>query len=738
MNSLIISARALDLVSFSGTSLEDVLNAILPAGCFQVTHKHFTYILHQNDDVTSRLLVIKCGPNGLLREIPSDYREESFSRLARAALSQFRPGFSKIPLDWKVFHTGSLISFQANRRHTGVTSRFYIDVSPEGYAHVYMFRISTLGAEPLDRIDYDVELLVDAILNFDFAIESRKDRDGVDKIGHLTISLTDTFSVANIFHGIPFSTWRDAKLNRRQLNFFDAPFNGPLRVRGPAGTGKTLVLSMRFLKEIYKAVDSNEHLRVCFIAHGEETAQMIVKYLIQIDERSILYNIDKYPQLDIEITTLHGLANRYINRDTENIQPLSLDGTEGRHLQHEIIESILKDFVRTDWARFRSDCREEFVKGINADHESREFKAFCYDLSDEFANVLEVFGVRGLDDIGLRYLRSKPSERALARSSADKRVVLELYRQFRNTLSEMHVVSLDQFTADFLAYLNSFRWEALRKEKGFDFVFADELHLFNAQERRVLGFLLRDPNPPRRVAVAYDPRQSPRNSFFPEAITPRDTVWSEAGLDISAKAFELQDIFRYTPQIMSFLSRLNDHFPASDLAEDWSISFGRSEVKDGPVPTVREHKSQLIMAEFVSQRARDKMSKVPSGEQVAVLCLDPARFDQYKIAGLFDGFVSVAGRNELGLIDRFRKRPIVSMPEYVAGLQFPYVILIDANAFLVSELGGGATGLHKFISTAYLGASRAKVDLEIHADLSAGGLADPIRDAFDRNLLIRM
>lgn len=738
MDALIISARALDLISISGTSLDDALDSNLPVGCFHIAHKQFTYILHQNDDVASRLLVIKSGPSGLLREIPNSYREESFLRLARAALTQFRPGFSKIPLDWKVFHTGSLISFQANRRHAGVTSRFYIDVSPEGYNHVYMFRISTQGDEPLDRIDYDFELLVDAILSFDAAMEIAKDRGGVDNIGHLTISLTDTFSVSSIFHGIPFSTWRDAKLNRRQRSFFDAPFDGPLRVRGPAGTGKTLVLSMRFLKQIYDAVDLDSHLRLCFIAHGEETAQMIVKYLLQIDERSILYNIEKYPQLDIEITTLHGLANRYINRDTENIQPLSLDGTEGRQLQHEIIESILKEFVRSDWVRFRSDCREEFVKGVDATFDSREFKAFCYDLSDEFANVLEVFGVRGLDDIGQRYLRSKPSERALAKTAADKRVVLELYRQFRHTLAEMNVVSLDQFTADFLAYLNSFRWEALRKEKGFDFVFADELHLFNAQERRVLGFLLRDPNPPRRVAVAYDPRQSPRNSFFPEAVTPRDTVWSEAGLDISAKAFELQDVFRYTPQIMSLLSRLNDHFPASDLAEDWSISFGRSEVKDGPLPTVREHKSQLSMAEFVSQRARDKMSKVPSGEQIAVLCLDPNRFDQYKIAGLFDGFVSVAGRNELGLIDRFRKRPIVSMPEYVAGLQFSYVILIDANAFLVSELGGGANGLHKFISTAYLGASRAKIDLEIHADLSAGGLAEPIRDAFDRNLLRRM
>jgi hypothetical protein len=75
------------------------------------------------------------------------------------------------------------------------------------------------------------------------------------------------------------------------------------------------------------------------------------------------------------------------------------------------------------------------------------------------------------------------------------------------------------------------------------------------------------------------------------------------------------------------------------------------------------------------------------------------------------------------------------MPEYVAGLQFHTVLLIDANARLIAELGGGINGIHRFISTVYLGASRAKHQLEIHAERGAGGLAEPIRDSIDRGLL---
>jgi hypothetical protein len=149
-------------------------------------------------------------------------------------------------------------------------------------------------------------------------------------IGHLTVSLSETFGDSNVVLGIPFSTWRDAKLTREQRAFFDARFVGPLRVKGPAGTGKTLVLTMRFLNEIYSRLDKDKPVpvRACFLAHAEETAEHISKYLLQIDERGLVFQPEKFPLLDLEVTTLHGLANRFISRDSDNLQPLSLDGSD--------------------------------------------------------------------------------------------------------------------------------------------------------------------------------------------------------------------------------------------------------------------------------------------------------------------------------------------------------------------------------------------------------------------------
>lgn len=727
------SNRLASAVDLSDNWLEEF--GPLPDGVNRVDSGNIIYLIGATAKADARLLVIKESNDGFFSEIRRPLRIECFQRILRATLSLFFPAYVKIPLDWRVFHSGNLLSFQTNRFNTGARARAYLDTRPENTNHVFAYRICVDDRDALTRIGYDGDLFIAASLGYDVA-RGQRPKVPQAQLGHTTVELSETFD-SNIALGIPFSTWRDAKLAMNQRRFFDAPFNGPLRVKGPAGSGKTLVLAMRFLKEIYTRLDANQAVRACFLAHSEETAQNILNYLRQIDERG-LFSLDYSGTAYLEITTLHGLANQYINTDTQNVQPLSLDGSEGRILQFELLQSLVFSYSKRDLTDVvKSNCRTQFLSGLSAPEGSSIHKSFCVDLSDEFASVLETLGVRNLDDIGNRYLKARPSDRGLAQNQAEKLVVLELYRRFRHSLSQMNVVSLDQFTADFLAFLNSFRWDSLRRDRGFDFVFADELHLFNSQERRVLGFLLRDTEPPRRVAVAYDPRQSPRNSFFPEAVTKRDTIWTEAQLESETRPFELEDVFRYTPQILTFLSRLNQQFPATDFAEDWALSFGRSQIADGPMPVAFEEATQLVMSEAVIARAKSLMRRARAGEQVAVLCLDHDRFIQYQSASRFqDDFVIVGGRDQLGSVARFHKRAVLSVPEYVAGLQFTSVLLVDANALLVAELGGAVNGLHRFISSVYLGASRAKQILEIYADLSSGGFAEPIRDAIKQGAVV--
>lgn len=697
-------------------------------GITQTVKDGFLYVIgNVAASAEQKLLVIarKDGGN-FFESVPEESRTEAFLRILKVAMTSLDRGL-RIPFDWRVFHSGSLVSFQSNRLASGFRGRVYIDFNPEGTSHIYAFAIVEKENEPLVRVGYDENLVSDAILSYEGVVPSNPKSDDAAPSGHLSVALTKTFEDKELGLGVPFSVWRDSKLTADQLKFFNAPFSGPLRLRGAAGTGKTLVLCLRFLKEIYAYIDSGADFRAAFLTHAQETSDLIRIYLTQLDERGVLPALNAAGK--VEVTTLHGVANDFVNYDADDVLPISLDGAEGRKFQIEILDDFISQFDYLPWSE---NLSVEIKRGCVGAGGSVERVAFICDLVDEFASVLEAYGARDVDQIAEKYLRTA-SRLSVAKTDADRQLILEVYKGFRAKLLEFGVVSMDQFIADFGAYLNSFRWDAVRGRRGFDMVFADELHLFNKQERPILGYLLRDPIAPKRVAVAYDPRQSPRSTFLPE-FNARDSVWIEANLASGGQKFELTDVFRYTPEILSLLKNLNRHFPADDLSEEWGFAFGTSMLSPGLIPVASEFAHKTAMANAAAEIAK-KIRRIEKGAKVAVLALDPDRFLTYAKAGIFQSFVVVTSRDQVGQIQRFASRPVLSMPEFVAGLQFDQVVLLDANAGLSGRFGSGAGGVQRFISSLYLGVSRAKNHVTLMADKSDGGLAQILRAARDSDLI---
>jgi hypothetical protein len=272
---IVIEADAANRLSRGGPLAEESVDKLLfkSVGIHQIELDEIVYLIGASATRDSRLLVIRGDPDGPLSAGAATSKNECFNRMLRAGLSRFWPGFVKLPLEWRLFHSGSLLSFQTNRLQTGIKSRLCIDLAPEGTNHVYAYHLSKVENEPLSRAGYDAGLFEDAYLGYEIALAKRPaNSEGAGKIGRTAYVLTETFPDADITQGLTLSVWRDAKLTSQQRAFFEAPFDGPLRVKGPAGSGKTLVLTMRFLTEIYNRLDRIEPLRACFLAHGEETA----------------------------------------------------------------------------------------------------------------------------------------------------------------------------------------------------------------------------------------------------------------------------------------------------------------------------------------------------------------------------------------------------------------------------------------------------------------------------------
>src|SRR5437899_2771404 len=66
-------------------------------GVTRVDQENITYFIGDGATSTSRLLVVCGGPDGPLRVGTPSSRAECFNRILRAGLSQFWPGFVKLP-----------------------------------------------------------------------------------------------------------------------------------------------------------------------------------------------------------------------------------------------------------------------------------------------------------------------------------------------------------------------------------------------------------------------------------------------------------------------------------------------------------------------------------------------------------------------------------------------------------------------------------------------------------------
>jgi hypothetical protein len=201
---------------------------------------------------------------------------------------------------------------------------------------------------------------------------------------------------------------------------------------------------------------------------------------------------------------------------------------------------------------------------------------------------------------------------------------------------------------------------------------------------------------------------------------------------------QLTRVFRYTPQIAEFLADLDASFPAIDIPGEWNAYAGRAELADGDLPELQIHPTDLALFRAVFTKAVKAANDLEGGgRRVAVLCASSEMFDTYLRAasGQFRGkFVPITSREPGSELRHAGKRFVFSMPEYVAGLQFDTVFLIHVNAS-EAPLDAGIGLRRQFISTVYLGSSRAERHLFISASAARGGSSGVLNMAVDRGSL---
>jgi len=667
---------------------------------------------------TDRIMVIRRSEGGLFSSVPEDDRRSVFDRCARIAMRAFDPAVTLNPR-WMPYHEGNRVSVFAYPLGGDREQRLIAEVSPLGSQDVYVFEF---GSDPsfrdLGACKPDYEIYLKASEDIKAAIKSRRSRGSDEIEGQIELAEIEANPITK---GFTFSEWYPKQLSKDQLRFVEHPLTGPIRLKGAAGTGKTLAMALKALKVKYDADEEDIVTKILFLTHSWAMAEYVDRLIERMD-------IHKESPSKIDVFPLLYLANK---RDYSAIgrEPLGIDSEEGKKLALKEITSVLEEFVAGDWIAYRSGCSPEFVGQVEAPSGSDPRRLFCWDLLIEFGCVIAAQGLLTHATDRERYIRFKRMRWMMPLGGPTERdAVFSLWCSFMQHLKEKKWISSDQIVSDYLNDLSTYYWEAARVNEGYDVIFVDEMHLFNSQERLIFHNLLANSETSPVVIMALDPTQSPRETFtlVAEGSDARPAGIYERARLPNPKKIDLVDVFRYTPEISALIRSVHAVAPALDLFDDWSIPESTSSNPPGTVPSFKVlsnkqevYKEAMRLAVELSKEARKRKGRV------AILCMDSERLEEYVRAASAQyqsEVIVISSRDDTERLRYAGRRFILSAPEYVAGLQFDTVIVVDANAAQVPEGQYKAYKLRRFLSELYLGLSRAEHRLVILASKDQGGL----------------
>jgi hypothetical protein len=679
---------------------------------------------------TERLLVIGRDEHGLFSVVPVVERRSVFDRCARIALRAFDSSVTLNPR-WMPFHEGNRVSIFAYG--IGQNERILAEIGPLESQDVFVFdfgdhpSVQNLGScVPDYQIYQKGVVLFKAVVGHDSRRSNRSVGDNFELRRIESTAITKGFSYAD---------WYPRHLTKDQNRFVEHKLTGPIRLRGPAGTGKTLAMVLKALRTKYEADAAGESKKVLFVTHSWAMAEYVDRLIETMDVAKISASrIDVFPLLYIATKRDYSSIGR---------EPLGVDSEEGKKLALREISSVVDEFIKGDWVAYRSGCDEKFQKQMAAEANSKERSLFCWDLLIEFGCVIAAQGILTHASDRERYLKIRRMRWMMPLTgSAEKQVVFSLWCGFMEHLKAQKWIASDQIVSDFLNDLSTYYWEAARTKDGYDVIFVDEMHLFNSQERLIFHNLLSNGDASPVVVMALDPKQSPRETFTQvaeEGEAQPTGIYERARLPNPEK-IDLADVFRYTPEIARLIQIVHEAAPALDLSDDWSIPDGSTSNPAGPVPayeivaTKKEiFKLSMELAKDLGREARKRDGRV------AVLCMDSERLSEYVTAASAQyskDVMVILSRDDTERLRYAGRRFLLSTPEYVAGLQFDTVIIVDANADHVPDGMYRAYKLRRFISELYLGFSRAEHRLIVLAAKDQGGLSKVLDGAVAAKALV--
>lgn len=334
----------------------------------------------------------------------------------------------------------------------------------------------------------------------------------------------------------PLEKWR-VFLHPSQARLVTRHFNGPARVLGGAGTGKTVV-AMHRTRHLTSKVFTGDHDRVLFLTFTANLAKHIEQNLKTLCGEELAR---------IEVSNLHSWAVRFM-RPHGYVFDVATDeeATECWRLAAQIDPSADWDlgFIRQEWDR-----------------------------------VVQTHDIRTKDE----YLRVSRAGRGKTLSRPDRARLWGIFEAYRENLNELGKAEWLDVIRDTRRFI-----EKAQPILPYRAAVVDEAQDLHAEEWRLIRRLV--PLGPNDLFIVGDAHQR---------IYDRKAILSKCDIDVRGRSGKLNINYRTTEQIRGWAVGLLRSFRSDDMDAGTDEQTGYLSLLSGPLPEVHHFETQEEEAAFI-------------------------------------------------------------------------------------------------------------------------------------------
>jgi superfamily I DNA/RNA helicase len=468
-----------------------------------------------------------------------------------------------------------------------------------------------------------------------------------------------------------YEQWvRSSALNdvQRRILKSDALRMHPVRVIGPAGSGKTLLMQLLALHYLNEARERAAGLSILYVVHNTAMAQMVSDRFRTLGAEEYLTS----PVQSLTITTLANYGQQRVGIPDANV--IDKDAQKTKQFQLEQVRAALREVLELNSARIETQS-----KLLSQIHGSDDlFSIFALLVMAEISSSIKG---RGLIDDERRYVSAEIPLSRLHRilSPFERGIVYECFRRYHQVVfEEYELLDSDDVAISLSGRLRTPIWQLKRKTDGFDFVFIDEAQLFNENERRIFPYLSKGITAHVPLILALDAAQEPFG-------------FSSAGLaavgiaDIENE--ELPSNHRSTQEIVDLaffvIQQTTDLF-GPDFPDFKKVEVGLSDSQKtlaSPPVIVQCNEEAKSFGRFVVKTVQKLRAK--NVRQIAVVCHGETYWEELR-REFSDSQLPLHVLSQRGeRVAPDQPLVILSRPPYIGGQEFDAVVLVGLEQGLV-------------------------------------------------------